>query len=100
LHLGGGRGFFAVPRIGAGLLVSSYEVDQLSTNNYNGVTYITTDRHTGAAFEVRPAIRAGYSWRYVSAGVDASYMYSWGNFGAFGRNAHEYRIGLFVNFNF
>jgi hypothetical protein len=99
LHLGGDRGFFCVPRIGAGLLVSSYDVDQLYTDT-NGSTYIDTNHHTGAAFEVRPAIRAGYSWRFVSAGVEGSYMYSWGNFGAFGRHAQEYRVGLFVKFTF
>jgi hypothetical protein len=100
LHLGGARGLFAIPRVGAGLLVSSYDVDRLYTDNSNGESYISTDRHTGAAFEIRPAIRAGYAWRFVTAGVDASYMYSWGNFGAFGRNAHEYRIGLFVQVTF
>jgi len=100
LHLGGERGFFCVPRIGAGLLISSYAVDQLRTDSYTDETYIDTNYHTGAAFEIRPAIRAGYSWRFVSAGVEGSYMYSWGNFGAFGRNAHEYRVGLFLKFTF
>jgi hypothetical protein len=100
LHFGGDRGFFCVPRIGAGLLISSYDVDQLRTDGSNDETYIDTNRHTGAAFEIRPAIRAGYSWRFVSAGVEGSYMYSWGNFGAFGRHAQELRAGLFLKFTF
>jgi hypothetical protein len=87
-------GFFAVPRVGAGLLVDSYSIDQVQT--YSGTSYIDTEHHTGAAFELRPAIQAGYSIGPVAAGVEASYMYAWGDFGGLGRHAQEYRIGAFV----
>jgi hypothetical protein len=98
LRLGGPTGFYALPRIGAGLLIDSYGVDQ-SFNN-SGNSYLSTIYHTGAAFEVRPAIEVGYSWGFVSAGVEGSYMYSIGDFGDFGHNAQEYRIGAFVTFSF
>jgi hypothetical protein len=98
LKLGGRRGLFVEPRIGAGLQVSSYGVDRL-INDSNGNTFIDTVYHTGAAFEVHPAIQLGYSWGWGAAGVEGSYMYSWGNFGGFGRHAEEYRIGAFFRFN-
>jgi hypothetical protein len=98
VHFGGQTGLYAVPRIGAGLLIDSYSIDQSTTNNGN--TYFFTRNHSGAAFEVRPAIQVGYSWGYISAGVEGSYLYSWGDFGGLGHNAQEYRIGAFVTFKF
>jgi hypothetical protein len=96
LRLGRDTGFFAVPRIGAGLLIDSYSIDQSFTSD--GTTYLSTRNHDGAAFEVRPAIQVGYSWGYVSAGAEASYMYAVGDFGGLGHHAQEVRIGAFVNF--
>jgi hypothetical protein len=98
LHLGRETGFFAVPRIGAGLLVDSYDIDQSTTSN--GDIFLTRQDHTGAAFEIRPAIQAGYCWGPAAAGVEASYLYSWGDFGGLGHNAQEFRIGAFVTFSF
>jgi hypothetical protein len=98
LRLGGPTGFFALPPIGAGLLIDSYAIDQ--SFNSDGNTYLSTRYHTGAAFEVRPAIEVGYRWGFVSAGVEGSYMYSCGDFGDLGHGAQEYRIGAFVTFSF
>jgi hypothetical protein len=97
LRLGDG-GFFAIPRVGAGLLIDSYSIDQNLTDS--GGNYIYTTDHTGAAFELRPALQVGYAFGPVAAGVEASYMYAWGDFGALGHHAQEYRIGLFVRFGF
>ena len=98
VHLGGPTGFFAVPRVGAGLLVDTSSLDQ-STNS-NDILYLSTQHHTGAAFELRPAIQAGYSWGFVTAGVEGSCMYSWGDFGGLGHDAQEFRAGVFLNFRF
>jgi hypothetical protein len=87
-------GFFVTPRVGAGLLIDSYSIDQ--NQSYKGNNYIDTHDHTGAAFELRPALEAGWAVGPVSAGVEASYMYAWGDFGGLGHHAQEYRIGLFV----
>ena len=74
----GGRGFFLLPRIGAGLLVDSYAID---SQNING--FINTSWHDGAAFDLRPDLEAGYSWGRVAVGADVSYMLGWGDFGNF-----------------
>jgi hypothetical protein len=99
LRFGGKTGFFIMPRAGAGLLVDSYGIDRSSTDNF-GNTYIHTDYHSGAAFEVRPAIQAGYNFGFISAGVEGSYLWSWGDFGALGHHAQEYRVGAFIKFDF
>jgi hypothetical protein len=99
IRLGGRTGFFIMPRAGAGLLVNSYGIDRSFTDS-SGNTYIDTDYHTGAAFEVRPAIQAGYDFGFLSAGVEGSYMWSWGDFGGFGHHAQEYRVGAFLKFDF
>jgi hypothetical protein len=99
LHLGGSTGLYIEPRIGAGLLINSYGIDQATTNN-DGTTSLDTQYHTGAAFEVRPAIQIGYSWPFISAGVEASYMYATGDFGGLGHSAREGRIGGFIKFTF
>ncbi len=98
VHLGGEYGLYADPQLGVGLLIDSYWIDQASS--FGGNTYINTDHHTGAAFEVRPTIEVGYSWPFISAGVNASYMYARGDFGTLGREAREGRIGAFVKFTF
>jgi hypothetical protein len=78
-------GFFLLPRIGAGLLISDYWIDT---------------PFTGAAFELRPNIQAGYSWGWGSAGAEFSYMWAWGDFGSLGSNAQEWRAGAFIRFRF
>jgi hypothetical protein len=79
------RGFFLYPKVGAGLLVSDYGID----------TRFGTEYHSGAAFDIRPAIQAGYTWGPGSAGIEASYMWAWGDFGNLGDRAQEARIGAF-----
>jgi len=85
-----GRGFFIFPRIGAGLLIDDYSIDH---------TYYTED-HTGAAFEIRPAIQIGYSFGPWSIGGEGSYMASWGDFGSLGHHGQEFRIGVFARVKF
>jgi hypothetical protein len=98
IRIGGGGGFYVLPRIGAGLLVDSYAIDQSTTSG--GVTYIDTQYHTGAAFEIRPDIQVGYKFGFISAGLETNYMWAWGDFGSLGRRAQEFRVGAFVKFSF
>ncbi len=98
VHLGGHDGFFVTPRLGAGLMVDSYGIDQAYNNNGN--PYIDTVYHTGAAFELHPAIQVGFAWGPAAAGVEASYLHAWGDFGSLGHSANEYRIGAFFTFRF
>ena len=84
------RGWFILPRLGAGLLIDDYAIDHL----------YTTDYHTGAAFEIRPAIQVGYSFGFWSIGAEASYMAAWGDFGRLGDTAQEIRGGIFARFKF
>jgi len=93
-------GFFFKPRIGAGLLIDSYSIDNIALSKNGFVTSFQTLNHTGAAFEIRPAIQIGYSWGQAGAGIDLSYMAAWGDFGDFGSTAQEARVGLFYNFKF
>ena len=86
------RGLFIMPRIGAGLLIDDYAIDVPST--------FTTEYHTGPAFEIRPALQAGYSWGRGSVGAEVSYMAAWGDFGKLGATAHEIRAGVFLRFRF
>jgi hypothetical protein len=79
------RGFFLFPKVGAGLLVNDYGID----------TRFGTEYHTGPAFEIRPAIQAGYTWGAGAAGIEASYMWAWGDFGNLGDRAQEARVGAF-----
>jgi hypothetical protein len=83
-------GLFLLPRIGAGLLISDYWIDTPFYSAY----------HTGAAFELRPCIQAGYSWGWGSAGAEFSYMWAWGDFGNLGSSAQEWRAGAFIRFRF
>lgn len=91
-------GFFVEPRVGLGLLIDDYSIDRQFSSS--GTTFIDTVDHTGAAFEIRPALRAGYSWGPGAIGAEVSYMAAWGDFGAFGSRATEFRAGVFVRFHF
>jgi hypothetical protein len=93
------RGWFLLPRIGAGLLVDSYGIDRDEIDN-DGFSIIHTDWHDGAAFEVRPDLQAGYSWGRGSVGADVSYMAAWGDFGGFSSSAQEFRAGVFFSFRY
>ncbi|HEX4053586.1 MAG TPA: hypothetical protein VHX86_04915 [Tepidisphaeraceae bacterium] len=91
-------GIFIKPRIGAGLLINNYSIDQaFPQTNY---TIFHTADHTGAAFEVRPALQAGYAWGPATVGLDLSYMAAWGGFGGMGNHAEELRCGVFIGFRF
>jgi hypothetical protein len=94
----GGRGFFVMPQLGAGLLVDSYSIDKLTPAG--SVTFIDTANHTGAAFDLRPGIQAGYSWGWGSVGGEVSYMAAWGDFGRLGSVAQEIRAGIFFRARF
>ncbi len=91
-------GIFIKPRIGAGLLINDYSIDQA----FPQTTYTTfnTAYHTGAAFEIRPALQMGYAWGPATAGLDLSYMAAWGDFGGLGDHAEELRVGVFVGVRF
>ncbi|MGD0462430.1 MAG: hypothetical protein ABSB74_08070 [Tepidisphaeraceae bacterium] len=89
---------FLKPRIGAGLLVNTYSIDQVAQNG--NFTIFNTLNHTGAAFEIRPAIQAGVGWGPAAAGLELSYMSAWGGFGAFGNHAQEFRAGAFISLRF
>jgi hypothetical protein len=99
LTVEGVRGWFLLPRIGAGLLVDSYGIDNDQVDG-EGFTYVHTDWHDGAAFEVRPDLQAGYSFGRGSVGADVSYMGAWGDFGRFSSSAQELRAGVFFSFRF
>jgi hypothetical protein len=90
--------FFIKPRIGAGLLINNYSIDQAFPNA--NFTVFETVNHTGAAFEIRPAVEAGFAWGPAAAGLDISYMAAWGGFGAFGNHAQEIRAGAFISLRF
>jgi hypothetical protein len=92
-------GWFLKPRLGAGLLIDSYDIDHATTTT-SGNTFITTDSQSGAAFEVRPAVQAGYSWGPGSIGAEVSYMLAWGSFGRLGDQAQEFRAGVFFSLRF
>ena len=99
LWIPGARGVFVRPRIGAGLLVNNYSVDQLEPEFYD-FGYIHTLNHTGAAFEVRPAVQLGFERGPFAIGGELSYMASWGGFGAMGDVLQELRAGIFFRFRF
>jgi hypothetical protein len=89
---------FLKPRIGAGLLINDYSIDQA----FPQTTYTVFDTadHTGAAFEIHPGFQAGATWGGFTAGMDVSYMAAWGSFGGLGNHAQELRVGAFVGFRF
>jgi hypothetical protein len=91
-------GFFFKPRFGAGLLIDNYSIDQAATQG--NVTTFNTAEHTGAMFEIRPAIQGGYAWGPAAFGVELSYMWAWGSFGSLGDRAGEFRAGAFFTFRY
>jgi hypothetical protein len=92
-------GLYLKPRLGAGLLVDSYSIDQAYSTGAN-TGYIDTRYHTGVAFELHPALQAGYAWGPGAAGGEISYMPAWGDFGRLGNKAQELRLGVFYTFRF
>jgi hypothetical protein len=98
----GVRGLFLKPRVGFGLLINDYTIDERIDNN--GSTFFRTHYHDGAAVEVHPALQAGYAWRYpggmMAAGGEVSYMPAWGDFGRFGSHVQEIRAGAFFTVRF
>ena len=97
LRFGRDQGFFLMPRLGMGLLVDDYAIDH--AQNTGGGTYFYTDYHTGAAFDIRPAIEAGYFAYNWALGAQVSYMAAWGDFGQLGSEAQELRAGVFVRWS-
>jgi hypothetical protein len=91
-------GFYIRPQIGAGLLINNYAVDTIQT--VTNVSYINTLYHTGAAFDIRPDIEAGWSYGRTSFGLDMSYMAAFGGFGQMGNVIQELRIGLFARIRY
>ncbi|HSV15274.1 MAG TPA: hypothetical protein VLI90_13525 [Tepidisphaeraceae bacterium] len=91
-------GLFIKPRIGAGLLIDSYTIDHVTQNSF--ATIFETHYHSGAAFEVRPAVQVGYSWGPGEVGAEFSYMAAWGDLGDFGSEAQEFRAGPFFTWRF
>lgn len=94
----GDAGFFVVPKIGAGLLIDTYAIDHIASSG--GFQFVHTSYHDGAAFDIRPGIQGGYSWGWGSAGIEASYMAGFGDFGRLGSIAQEVRIGAFFRMKF
>lgn len=94
----GPRGFFIMPKIGMGLLIDNYAIDTVQV--LPTVTVLNTRYFTGAAFDIRPTVQAGYSWGPGSAGIEVSYMIAWGDFGDLGSQAQEVRVGAFFRFRF
>jgi hypothetical protein len=97
LRFGTDQGFFLMPRLGMGLLIEDYAIDH--AQNATGGTFFYTDYHTGAAFEIRPAIEAGYFAYNWALGAQVSYMGAWGDFGQLGSSAQELRAGLFFRWS-
>jgi hypothetical protein len=92
-------GFYVRPQLGAGLLINNYSVDMLQQNN--SLFYIHTAYFTGAAFDIRPDVEAGWSiGGRTSVGLDLSYMAAFGNFGQMGTVMQELRVGLFARFRY
>jgi hypothetical protein len=98
LVIPGLRGFYIRPQIGAGLLIDNYSVDQ--ANVVNDIAFFHTLQHTGAAFDIRPDVEAGWSLGRTSIGVDLSYMAGWGGFGQMGNTMQEFRAGVFARFRY
>ena len=91
-------GFYIRPQIGAGLLVDNYSVDMVQT--INNVSFIHTQYYTGAAFDIRPDVQAGWSFGRASFGMDLSYMAAFGGFGQMGDVMQEFRVGVFARFRY
>jgi hypothetical protein len=88
------RGFFVTPRIGAGPMLTDF---------YGQLPFNTYYQHTGPGFEIRPGVKIGYRFLpggTASLGLDASYMFAWGDFGDFGSFGQEVRVGAFFTWRF
>jgi hypothetical protein len=92
------RGFFIEPKLGAGLLIDDYATDIVRPGGYG--RYVRTLDHSGAAFDIRPSLEAGYAWGRAAAGVEVSYMAAWGDFGILGSQMQELRAGVFFRLRF
>jgi hypothetical protein len=93
------HGFYCLPRIGVGALISNFTVGQpyYAYPNYFFGAYST---HTGYALSVRPDIELGYRINRFNIGCEASYMAAWGDFGKLGNLSQEFRLGLVVGYRF
>jgi len=80
------------------LLINSYSIDNVSQSATS--VHFSTEDHTGIAFEIRPAVQAGYSWGPGEVGAEISYMSAWGDFGDLGNKAQEFRAGAFYTVKF
>ena len=101
LWIPGAPGVFVRPRIGAGLLVDNYSIDEVVPDvYYYDFGYIHTLNHTGAAFELRPAVQVGVERGPASFGGELSYMAGFGGFGGMGTVLQELRAGLFLRIRF
>ena len=65
-----------------------------------GFTFFQTYNHTGAAFDVHPALQIGYSQGPFSVGGEVSYIAAFGTFGALGDVAQEVRVGAFITIRY
>jgi hypothetical protein len=99
IRIPGLRGVFVRPRIGAGLLIDNYSIDT-ATPEFNGFTFFQTYNHTGAAFDIHPAIQVGYSQGMFSVGGEVSYIAAFGDFGALGDVGQEVRAGAFITLRY
>jgi hypothetical protein len=99
LWIPGAPGMYVRPRIGAGLLIDYYSVDE-PVVAYDDFAYIHTLNHSGTAFEVRPAVQLGFERGPFSAGGEISYMAGWGGFGKMGVVLQELRAGVFLRVRF
>jgi hypothetical protein len=97
LRFGRDQGFFLAPTLGMGLLVDDYAIDH--AQSAGGGTFFFTDYHSGAAFDIRPAIEAGYFAFNWALGAQVSYMGAWGDFGQLGSDAQELRAGIFFRWS-
>jgi hypothetical protein len=91
-------GFFIKPRVGAGLLIDNYSIDQAMTNN--NTTVFSTADHTGVAFDIRPAIQGGWTWGPGAIGLEVSHMWAFGSFGRLGDRVGEFRVGAFFTWRY
>ena len=99
LYFSGSQGFYVMPRIGAGALSYHFNGHHPAFESEQ-FTFIENGHFEGYAFEVRPALEAGYTWRRLSVGVEGSAMFAWGHFRPFGSTECELRTGAFLRYRF
>jgi hypothetical protein len=88
----GSQGLFILPRIGAGLLLNNYYVEEPV-----GAMNWTSFSHWGTGVDVRPNVVIGFRANDFSVGLEGSYMVGWGDFGGLGSFVQEGRVGLVVS---